>query len=161
MLEMRIGATVEVTTDQEKEAVHSVQVALSETAVGSEAPAYLVGPDNTRIAIPEPLFRILRQAANLLSRGERITLAPVHKELSTQEAADLLNVSRPHLIKLLDNGTIQHDKTGRNRRVKFGDVVRYMKQRDEERRQRLRNLIRSSEEMGLYDDEELIAKPTR
>lgn len=160
MLAMR-PESVEATTDQEKQAVHDVQAALSETAIRADASAFLVGPDGAPLALPEPLFRILRQAAAMLSRGERITLAPVDQQMSTQEAADMLNVSRPHLVKLLEDGVIAHDKTGRNRRVRFGDVVKYLQQRDQERRHRLRALIRKSEEMGLYDDEELVAGPTR
>jgi excisionase family DNA binding protein len=160
MLAIRDESVV-ATTDQEKQAAHQVQVVLSETAIRAEAPAFLVGPDDTHIPLPEPLFRILRQAAAMLSRGARITLAPVDQQMSTQEAADLLNVSRPHLVKLLDAGVINYDRTGRNRRVKFGDVVAYMQQRDKERRQRLNALIRKSEEMGLYDGDELTSEPTR
>jgi excisionase family DNA binding protein len=123
--------------------------------------AFLVGPDGKSIPLPDPLFRILRHAASMLIRGERITLAPVTKELSTQEAADLLGVSRPYLIKLLDVGSIPYKKVGRHRRVCFGDVNEYRKKRDDERRERLRDLVRKSEEMGLYDIEEFDLAPTR
>jgi len=159
VLELR--QTVEATTDQEKKALQHVQEALSHAAVRPEAAAFLIGPREERIALPEPLFRILRQAAAMLSHGHRVTLAPVDKELSTQEAADLLNVSRPHLVKLLNEGLIQFTKTGRNRRVMFGDVVRYMYQRNAERRERLHALIRESEKDGLYDMEEFALDETR
>jgi excisionase family DNA binding protein len=152
MLEMRADS-VEA-TDQEKQALHTVQEVLSLAAVRPEAPAYLVGPNDVRIPLPEPLFRILRQAAGMLSRGQRITLGPVDKEMSTQEAADMLNMSRPHLVKLLDAGEIPFTKTGRNRRVMFGAVVQYMNKRKQERREHLREMIRRSEELGVYDMEE-------
>jgi excisionase family DNA binding protein len=151
---------VEATT-KERDQLHGVQDALNYAAVAPEATAFLVGKDGKRIALPEPLFQIIRHAAGMLVRGERITLAPVTKELSTQEAADLLGVSRPHLIKLLDAGAIPFTKTGRNRRVRFGDVNRYRNNRDKERRDRLRNLIISSEELGLYDIEEFDLTSTR
>jgi excisionase family DNA binding protein len=148
-------------TEQDKEALDAVKVALGHAAVTDTPVAFLAGVDGQRIALPEPLFRILRQAAAMLARGERITLAPVHQEMSTQEAADQLNVSRPHLIKLLDNGVIPFTKTGRNRRVLFGDVVKYMDQRNRERREHLRELIRRSEDLGLYDMEEFELESTR
>lgn len=138
----------------DKGALKDVQEALSHVAVAAQTAAYLIGPDGKQLALPEPLFQILRTAASMLLRGERVTLAPVSKELSTQEAADLLNVSRPYLITLLDAGKIPYTKTGRNRRVCFGDVVHYRAQRDAERRERLYAMIRKSEEMGLYDFEE-------
>ena len=161
MLELSPNATSVEADQQDKQALQGVQEMLSHVAIDPQRSAYLVGPDNERIRVPEPLFRILRQAASMLSRGQRITLAPISKELSTQEAADLLRVSRPYLIKLLDEGLIAFTKTGRNRRVMFGDVVKYMNQRDNERRERLRNLIRQSEKMGLYDYHEFELEPTR
>ena len=148
-------------TEQDKRALDELKVALGHAAVMDTPVAFLVGADGQRIALPEPLFRMLRQAAAMLARGERITLAPVHQEMSTQEAADQLNVSRPHLIKLLDNGVIPFTKTGRNRRLLFGDVVKYMDQRNRERREHLRQLIRNSESLGLYDMEEFELEATR
>lgn len=148
-------------TKEERGALEHLQRALSEAALAPKATAALVGSDGKGIPLPEPLFKILRYAAGMLVRGERITLAPVTKDISTQEAADLLGVSRPHLIKLLDTGEIPFTKNGRNRRVRFGDVNGYRKKRDAERRERLRDLIRQSEELGLYDMEEFDLAPTR
>jgi excisionase family DNA binding protein len=148
-------------TAEERGLLQHVQRVLSQVALVPKTTAALVGPDGKSIPLPEPLFRILRQAAGMLVRGERITLAPVTKDLSTQEAADLLGISRPYLIKLLDSGEIPYTKTGRNRRVRFGDVNNYRGKRDAERRERLRNLIRQTEELGLYDMEEFDLSPTR
>jgi excisionase family DNA binding protein len=160
MLEIEERAPFEA-TEQDRRALDAVKAALGHVAVSSAPGPFLVGPDGDPIHLPEPLFRILRQAAAMLARGERITLAPVHQEMSTQEAADQLNVSRPHLIKLLDSGDIPFTKTGRNRRVLFGDVVKYMDARNRERRDRLRELIRKSEELGAYDVEEFGLEQTR
>jgi excisionase family DNA binding protein len=148
-------------TIEERGMLQRIQQALSQAALAPKATAALVGPDGKSIPLPEPLFQILRYAAGMLLRGERITLASVTKDLSTQEAADLLGVSRPHLIKLLDNGEIPFTKTGRNRRVRFGDINDFRKQRDTERRERLRHLIRQTEELGLYDMEEFDLASTR
>jgi|SRR5579863_8653238 len=111
----------------------------------------LVNPDGETTPLPEPLFKVLVQAASTLIAGYQVIVAPVHHQLTTQEAADLLNVSRTHLVRLLDDGKIASSKVGRHRRVAFGDLMTYKKQRMTERRQALENLIQESEELGLYD----------
>jgi excisionase family DNA binding protein len=85
--------------------------------------------------------------------GERVSLAPIHKELTTQEAADLLDVSRPFLIRLLDRGELPFTRPGRHRRVLFGDVVKYKQRRRLEREARLRELTRLSEDLEMYENE--------
>ncbi|HEY7779249.1 MAG TPA: excisionase family DNA-binding protein [Ktedonobacterales bacterium] len=75
----------------------------------------------------------------------------ITRELSTQEAADILNVSRPYLISILEQGTIPYAKTGTQRRIGFDDLMRYKAQRDAARKQTLDELARLNQEMGLYD----------
>jgi excisionase family DNA binding protein len=112
----------------------------------------LVHPDGqTTFPLPEPLFKVLFQAAATLIAGYQVIVAPVQHQLTTQEAADLLNVSRTYLVRLLDEGKIASTKIGRHRRVTFGDLMSYKKHRMVERREALENLIRESEELGLYD----------
>jgi excisionase family DNA binding protein len=114
----------------------------------------LVHPDGTNLPLPEPLLRVLMSAANSLQAGYQVIVAPVHHKLTTQEAADLLNVSRTYLVRLLDNDTIPSSRVGRHRRVTFGDLMEYKKLRMGERRKALENLIHESEELGLYDKPE-------
>jgi excisionase family DNA binding protein len=71
--------------------------------------------------------------------------------LTTQQAADFLNVSRPYFIRLLEQGAIPHTKTGSHRRVRLDDVLAYKRQRDAERRRALDDLVALSQEMGLYE----------
>jgi excisionase family DNA binding protein len=74
----------------------------------------------------------------------------MRKLLTTQEAADAIGVSHPYLVRLLDNGDIPCAKTGTHRRVRFDDLMAFKERRDGERRERLREITRMSDEMGLY-----------
>ncbi|HEX5503538.1 MAG TPA: excisionase family DNA-binding protein, partial [Thermomicrobiales bacterium] len=77
---------------------------------------------------------------------------PVYRELTTQQAADLLNVSRQYLIRLLERGDLPFTRTGTHRRIRLDDVLRYKDARSARRREGLRRLTRLSEELGLYDE---------
>ena len=109
----------------------------------------LVGPDGQRIPLPLSVFRVLRLVVQALIDGEAVAVAPVPKELTTQQAADLLNVSRPHLIRLLERGEIPFHKTGTHRRIRFGDLMAYRRARERAGRQALARLTQLSEELSL------------
>ena len=84
-------------------------------------------------------------------RGRAVSIVPINKELTTQEAADILNISRPYLVKLLEAGQIPFTKVGSHRRVRFSDVLAYQKQRENERKQALAEIAHISEDAELYD----------
>jgi len=113
--------------------------------------AQLVGPDDERVSIPTSLYEALRRIIPLLVRGDAVSLVPVHQEVTTQQAADLLNVSRPHLITLLDRKQIPFTKVGTHRRIRFVDLMRYKLRRDAERRQAINEMTALAEEFGAYD----------
>lgn len=112
--------------------------------------AYLVGPAGEKIVLPTPLSQILRHVIPLLMRGETVSLVPVQTELTTQQAATMLSVSRPFLIKLLESGKIPFSKTGAHRRVRVDDLLTYKQQRDQERQDHLMRLTGMSQTLGLY-----------
>ncbi len=96
---------------------------------------------------------MLDRVAEVLAHGDSITIVPVGKELTTQQAADLLNVSRQYLVRLLNDGRIPFGKTGKHRRLRIEDVLAFGEQRDKDRRSGLRELTRFTDELGGYDAE--------
>lgn len=113
----------------------------------------LVGPEGESIVLPESVFFVLERVAEVMARGDSITVVPVGREVTTQQAADLLNVSRQYLVRLLDEGRIPFRKTGKHRRLRVEDVLSFKTTRDKDRRAGLRELSRMSEEFGGYDSE--------
>jgi excisionase family DNA binding protein len=114
----------------------------------------LVAADGQEIIIPESVYHLLYQTVHALASGKVISVVIQDRELTTQKAADLLKVSRPYLIKLLEQGEIPYITVGTHRRVRFDDLMKYKEQRDAKRSQFLQEMIDISEEAGLYDYEE-------
>jgi excisionase family DNA binding protein len=112
----------------------------------------LVGPSGEAISIPESVFYVLERVAEVMARGDSITVVPVGQEMTTQQAGDMLNVSRQYLVRLLNEGHISYTKTGKHRRVRIEDVLAFKEQRDRERKAGLDELTRMSEEFGGYDE---------
>ncbi len=99
---------------------------------------------------PEQVYRIAEEALSIVAEGGDATLVVVAHDLTTQEAADILGVSRPHLIKMLDAGEIPHYKVGTHRRLDVGDVITYRRDRDALRRAALDGLAAESQDLGMY-----------
>ena len=114
----------------------------------------LVSANGQEAELPKPLYDLLRQAVQALASGEPISFVSPSRLLTTNEAADLLNVSRPYLIKLLDGGEIPvAPRVGSHRRVKAQDVLAYKELRDRNRRDSMKSLSSLLQEEGLYDNE--------
>lgn len=102
--------------------------------------------DQFLLELPAPLGQLMLDVLTHVGRGEMITLVPYGAELTTKEAADLLNVSRPFLVKLLDEGVIDHHKVGSHRRIRANELLAYKAKRDEERRAAMTELQRLGQE---------------
>lgn len=113
----------------------------------------LVGPKGESIVLPESVFYVLERVVEVMARGDSITVIPIGREITTQQAADLLNVSRQYLVRLLDEGRLPFRKTGKHRRLRIEDVLSFKKTRDKDRQAGLRELSRMTEEFGGYDPE--------
>jgi excisionase family DNA binding protein len=111
----------------------------------------LVGSTGEEILLPESVYNALRQVIHALSSGQAVTIIPHDREMTTQEAADFLNVSRPYLIKLLEQGEIPYIKVGSHRRVRSQDIMAYKKQRDAQRRNHLSEFTAFLQDEGFYD----------
>ncbi len=102
--------------------------------------------------LPATLVRLLSEILRNYRNGRAVVVVPETQELTTQQAADLLGVSRPYLVRLLDEGKIPFHYVGKHRRVLFADLMQYKKRRDQQRHELLSQIAREAYEAGLYDD---------
>ena len=128
-------------------------LALVESALKSDgARLYVSTWDGTPIELPVELREIVDKVVSSMRRGNAITLAPHAMRLTTQEAADLLGISRPTLIKLLEAGKIPFETPNRHRRIRLLDLLSYQDARHVEREQALRELAQEAQDIGSYDE---------
>lgn len=118
---------------------------------GHTEPGLLLGPDGDQVPLPMEVYQVLRQVVEAMRQGMAAVVAPKNLVLTTQQAAEFLGVSRPTLVKLLEDGAIPFDKPNRHRRVQLRDLITFQKARRSERRTVLGRLTESSCEAGLYD----------
>jgi excisionase family DNA binding protein len=117
-----------------------------------EGRAQLVGKGGEpSIKLPDAIYHLLLEILALMRQGKAISIRPYTQELTTQQAADLLCVSRPYLVKLLEEGAIRFHKTGTHRRIYLRDLVEYKSLRDESRHTSIERMARAAQEAGLYD----------
>ena len=95
------------------------------------------------------VLRLLLDILSELSNGNAVRVVPIHAELTTQEAADLLNVSRPHLVKLLEEGALPHHKTGKHRRVLFENLMQFKSERDRASEIAMEGLTKQAQELAM------------
>jgi excisionase family DNA binding protein len=104
------------------------------------------------IELPASAFHLLTEMLSQMAQGNAVTVVPIPAELTTQEAANLLNVSRPHLVKLLEAGEIPFHKVGTHRRVRFEDLMQYKENINQKRMEVLDELTAQAQELNLgYD----------
>lgn len=102
-----------------------------------------------KLELPLPAVRLLLRILEEMAQGNAVTLIPIHAELTTQEASELLNISRPSLIQLLNVGRIAYRKVGTHRRIRFESLMAYKRQSDTERKSALKELTAYDQELRI------------
>ncbi|OYN97097.1 excisionase family DNA binding protein [Propionibacteriaceae bacterium ES.041] len=124
---------------------------LEALATASAARPALVGPHNEQIPLPREAFEVLLQVYEAMKRGLAIHVAPLNAQLTTQEAANYLGISRPTLVKLLESGAIPFIKPARHRYVRIDDLIEYAEQLRTERSRILDDMAQEAQQEGLYE----------
>jgi len=128
------------------------QAAINSFVEGLDAvgqPPRLVGPDGASVELPVEIHAVLLRIAEELKIGNGVTVVPVSAVLTTAQAAEMLNVSRPHVVKLLEQGELPHHMVGTHRRVKVADLLAFRDRRDQERSDALAEMHQITDEAGM------------
>src|SRR5690349_9701068 len=118
--------------------------------ISSKNPEIEIDETGERIKIPIQALRLLSKILHVTAQGIPISIVPLATELTSQSAADFLGCSRPHLIKLLEEGAIPFTKVGRHRRVKFEDLQKYKKAMKASQRKLLIEMMKQDEDYNMY-----------
>jgi excisionase family DNA binding protein len=102
-----------------------------------------------QVELPTSALRLLMEVLTELADGNAVQVVPIHAELTTQEAADLLNVSRPHVVRLMEEGALPFHRAGKHRRVRFADLMQFKADRDNSSEQAMKELARQAQELGM------------
>ena len=119
--------------------------------LNSEQPEIEIEETNEKIKIPLSALKLLGDILKAMGQGKLISLVPIAAEVTTQAAAEILGCSRPHLVKLLEDGKIAFTKVGKHRRIKFDDIMKYRKHMKDQQKQNIIDIMNLDEETGLYD----------
>lgn len=138
--------------EEQKTAIKSyatLAVALSQ--ITTEETEIEIEETQDKIIIPFRALKLLGDILKSMSEGKPISIVPVATEVTTQKAAEILGCSRPHLVKLLEEGIIPFTKVGKHRRIMFDDMVQYKQKMKADQKKHLIDLMNADEETGLYD----------
>lgn len=119
--------------------------------ISSKEPEIEIEETKDKIRIPLKALKLLENILEAMSQGKPISIIPLATEVTTQKAAEILGCSRPHLVKLLEEGKIEYTKVGRHRRIKFEEVLKHKAEMKKTQKQHLIDIMNFDEEMGLYD----------
>jgi len=107
------------------------------------------GSVDSHVSIPTSALRLLGEILTQMAKGNAVTLLPTHAKLTTQQAADMLSVSRPYLVDLLEKGELPFRKIGTHRHVLFKDLMDYMQSMDQKRLETLDELAAQAQELDM------------
>ncbi len=117
----------------------------------SEQPEIEIEETSEKIKIPLRALKLLGDILKAMGQGKLISIVPIATEVTSQAAAEILGCSRPHLVKLLEDGKIPFTKVGKHRRIKFDDIMLYRNRMKEQQKKHIIDIMNLDEETGLYD----------
>ncbi|MCA9644774.1 MAG: helix-turn-helix domain-containing protein [Myxococcales bacterium] len=138
---------------EQHEQLHALVKALEHGGGEGDGAYQLRLPSGQEVTLPEVTVTLLARIAEVLARGGAVSVAPIGKSLTIRQAAGLLNVSRQHLTRLLDEGLIPSTQTETRRRVCLDDLFAFRHERDAQRMAALHELMRLTQAFGGYDEE--------
>lgn len=142
--------TVEMTPiTAEKREEEDLRALARHLSAEDEGEVRLTDAEGHELVVPTSVLKVLPTLVRELARGSAVAVVPIDAELTTQQAADFLQVSRPYVVRLLDDKELPGTRVGTHRRVKFADLVEYRRQRDATRREGLSRMIDESDDRGL------------
>lgn len=140
------------TKDEQRAARESYKaLAFSIEQLRSENPEIEIEETEEKIRIPISALKFLATILKEISRGNPISIVPIATEITTQAAAEFLGCSRPHLVRLLEEGKIPFTKVGKHRRIKYEDIIKFKQEMKSMQRKKIQELMQLDEESGLYD----------
>jgi excisionase family DNA binding protein len=145
-------AAVKLPTTETAELAQFALRALGKVRSKKSARTLQVKPDggaDVSVTVPREAFELFLEVLGQMANGNAVTIVPVHAELTTQEAAEMLNVSRPFLIELLEAGKIGFRKVGTHRRIRVADLLAYQQADQAERTAALDELSQEAQKLGL------------
>ncbi len=139
--------------DQEQSSLDTREIRLAQDSArllqGSMRHSLKIQINEQVIDLPASMTSIVGSCLEIMAEGNSVAVLPIDKEIGTQEAADLLGVSRPYLVKLLDSNAVPSRKVGVQRRVKVADILSYQQREKEARRQVLAELAAEGQRLEL------------
>ena len=116
-----------------------------------EGSVKIIGARGRRVELPRSVVGLLDEILKNMQVGKAVSIVPEHQQLTTQRAANLLGVSRPFMVRLVEEGNLPFHMVGSHRRVYLKDLLAYRKRRDEERHDSINRMARMEMEAGTYD----------
>lgn len=135
-------------SEQDRKVIETFSRAL-EHVPADHARIVVDGKAPETLAVPRPIFEVLKIVADQMGKGRAISVVPTKMLVTTQQAADLLGVSRQHVVKLITEKELPHEMVGTHRRIRMEDLIQYKRRRESTRDEALRRLSEQAERLEL------------
>lgn len=140
------------TKEEQKTALQSYDALVSSIKnITTLNPEIEIEETKERIKIPISALKFLAKILEEIGKGNPISIVPIATEVTTQATAEILGCSRPHVVKLLEEGELPYSKVGKHRRVRYEDVMRFKNEMKKKQKQNIQKLMELDEESGIYD----------